>query len=280
MRRLLLKGERVDVKMVELCAVGHEVVLRFVDHGRRSAQVDAVLGEIGKVGEHRLLHVAAPAAPRVVGTREHRHVLELVEAALPGAEHVVEVEVGLGSHAPIEPDRRAIVVVEQRLEHALDRCDAGAGGHHQERAVVALVQAEGAERELDVEALAGMDRRQRCIGEAAAGDAPDMEVEDPRRPGTRPWRSCGACRRPDARSCAARAARRAHRPRRSRGSGAARRGSAAGPPSPIAARRAGSATLARPRAVLMSSGPVARAWQSSANPCAVSAALSAGGASS
>ena len=66
----------------------------------------------------------------------------------------------------------------QRFEDALDRREPGAGRHHQQRPVVLVVQAEGAERQLDVEHVAWPQPCGQCaVGEAAAGNAPDVEVE-------------------------------------------------------------------------------------------------------
>ena len=59
----MVKREGIGMDMIDSSAVAQEARLRVDDHCRRSAQVDAVLGQIWQVVEDGFLHVAATAPP-------------------------------------------------------------------------------------------------------------------------------------------------------------------------------------------------------------------------
>ncbi|KAG1439460.1 hypothetical protein G6F57_019399 [Rhizopus arrhizus] len=120
--------------------------------------------------------MAARALPAGAGARQHGHEIEFVQPPRPTGDLVFQIQVFLGAHAPIQADGRAVLFIQQGFQDRLDRRDAGAGRHHDERAPVFFVIAEYAQRRFDRERRAGLRLPQPMVGIAAARNAPHMEI--------------------------------------------------------------------------------------------------------
>ncbi|MNL44179.1 hypothetical protein D3C87_1667380 [compost metagenome] len=138
-----------------------------------------MFGEVVVIFGDGVLHMAAPPLPACVRARQHRHEIEFVQAPRPARDFILQIQVRLRAHAPIQSHGRAVLLAQQGFQDGLDRRNAGTRGHHDERAPIFLVVAEHAQGRFDRQGRAGLRLPQPLVGITAAGNAAHMEVDQP-----------------------------------------------------------------------------------------------------
>ena len=153
--------------------------MRGLDHLDRAARVDLVAGQIGEVGEDRLVHEAGAAGPVVLGPGlgQHRHEREVGVLRRPLLRQLRQVQVLPRAHAPVQDDPALHPDVERVLDHALHRREAGRARHEDDRLRGVLAQEERAQRPLEADRVADLHRGEDVRRELAAGDQPDLQLD-------------------------------------------------------------------------------------------------------